>query len=75
MGDLLASKEDDSGAAAQHIMVAFCFPYRKVKAKDRSYQGEKVYLKTGFYHLSRGTPDTRQGLGDQQLLSSTYIQY
>lgn len=35
-GDLLASKEDGSRVAAQHRGVAFCLPYRRVKAKDHS---------------------------------------
>lgn len=74
-GNLLASKEDGSGVEAQHSTVAFRLPYSKIKAEDRSYQREKIYLKTGFYHSSRGTPGTQQGLGDRRPLSSTYTQH
>lgn len=35
-GDPLTGKEDGRGAAAQHSVVAFCLPYRKVEATDCS---------------------------------------
>lgn len=62
-------------AGMQHSTVAFCLSYRKVKAKDCSYQRAKMYLKTGFYYLSRVPLDTQKGLSERNPLSFTYTQY